>query len=294
MLSSAARGVFFAATAAVLWGTAGTAQSFISPGGPDALWVGALRLIFSMLFFWPLVAASQKTAAEHDATESRTSLLPVLAGGIAMAVYNFGFFAGVREIGIALGSAVTIGSSPIWAGLLNVLWKKAGLSRRWCFGTSIAVLGGVVMAAARMGDAELSLVGTLSCLTAGFAYAFYAFVAQSAVMSMGSAKASAWIFSTATVIALPVAFFNSGVPSINAGDLLVTAYLGVMVTGIAYLCFSEAIRRIGPATGVALTLLEPVTAFVLASVVAHEPTSLLAFVGLIGILGGLALILRET
>lgn len=49
--STALHGALLAALAALLWGTAGTAQSFISPEGPDALWVGALRLIFSMAFF---------------------------------------------------------------------------------------------------------------------------------------------------------------------------------------------------------------------------------------------------
>lgn len=298
--STALHGALLAALAALLWGTAGTAQSFISPEGPDALWVGALRLIFSMAFFWPLVLFTSRKASAPAASNTAAPASPrrlavgVILGGCTMAAYNFGFFAGVREIGIALGSAVTIGSAPIWAGIINVLWKKKAPSMRWCLGTGVAVAGGVVMAVSRAGDAELSTLGFTACLFAGFSYALYAFVAEEAVRTAGSTRASAWIFTTASLIALPVAWVNSGLPSPAISDLLVTVYLGVMVTGVAYLSFSEALKRISPATGVALTLLEPVTAFVLAALVAHEPTSVMAFVGLVGILGGLAVILREA
>lgn len=296
--STAIRGALLAATAALLWGTAGTAQSFITRDGPDALWVGAMRLIFSMAFFWPLVLLTKRNAerAAADAAAApspRRLMTSVILGGCTMAAYNFGFFAGVREIGIALGSAVTIGSAPIWAGIINVLWKKKAPSLRWCLGTGIAVVGGAVMAVSRAGDADVSVIGFAACLFAGFSYALYAFVAEEAVRAAGSARASAWIFTTATLIALPVAWMNSGLPAPAFGDILVTVYLGVMVTGVAYLAFSEALKRISPATGVALTLLEPVTAFVLAALVAHEPTSLTAFVGLVGILGGLAVILKS-
>jgi DME family drug/metabolite transporter len=68
-------------------------------------------------------------------------------------------------------------------------------------------------------------------------------------------------------------------------------YLGVVATGVAYLLFSNALRRISGATGVTLALAEPVTAFGLAIVVVHETPSVLAFLGLAGVLAGLGLVI---
>ena len=47
-------GIALAASAAILWGSAGTAQSFIE-GQLSPYWVGALRLFFAVCFFWPLL-----------------------------------------------------------------------------------------------------------------------------------------------------------------------------------------------------------------------------------------------
>ena len=210
-----------------------------------------------------------------------------------MAAYNFGFFAGVREIGIALGSAVTIRSAPIWAGIINVLWKKKAPSMRWCLGTGVAVARGVVMAVSRGRwgtlDARLHRVPLRRVLVRALRVR-----RVKRPCAPRGARASAWIFTTASLIALPVAWVNSGLQSPAISDLLVTVYLGVMVTGVAYLSLSEAFeahqpgdRRRADAPGAR----HGVRARRLG---AHEPTSVMAFVGLVGILGGLAVILREA
>ena len=49
------------------------------------------------------------------------------------------------------------------------------------------------------------------------------------------------------------------------------AVLGLVATGLSYLLFSSALRFISGATGVALALAEPLTAFTLAVLVLGEP-----------------------
>ena len=72
---------------------------------------------------------------------------------------------------------------------------------------------------------------------------------------------------------------------------MVVGYLGIVVTGIAYLLFSFALTRISATTGVAMSLIEPVTAFFMAILVAGEPITWLAFLGLCLILVGLHFVL---
>ncbi|EBU8976120.1 EamA family transporter, partial [Salmonella enterica subsp. enterica serovar Java] len=70
-------------------------------------------------------------------------------------------------------------------------------------------------------------------------------------------------------------------------------YLGLLTTGIAYLLFTQALRHISASTGVALGLIEPIVAFILAIVVAHEAVNRFAVIGLCLILAGLWLVLRS-
>ena len=99
-------------------------------------------------------------------------------------------------------------------------------------------------------------------------------------------------FALAALLALPLAWALAGPPVLVPRDLLIVGWLGVMSTGVAYLLLSHALRRIGSATAVALSLGEPVTAFVLALAVVGERPGPAAYAGLGAVLLGLALVVR--
>ncbi|MBR5458168.1 MAG: EamA family transporter, partial [Burkholderiaceae bacterium] len=89
-----------------------------------------------------------------------------------------------------------------------------------------------------------------------------------------------------------ISLLLTGLPSnITLTDCYVVLYLGIFVTGIAYLLFSNALTKITATTGVAMSLIEPVTAFFLAILVANEPITWIAFMGLCLILVGLHFVL---
>lgn len=105
-------GVLCVMAAAALWGTTGTSQA-LAGGGLSSLWFGALRLCFAALFFAVFAAVTQpwlrrawQGLAPRDA----------LGAGLCMAVYNLAFFAGVKLTGVAIGTAIALGSGPIWRG----------------------------------------------------------------------------------------------------------------------------------------------------------------------------------
>ena len=74
---------------------------------------------------------------------------------------------------------------------------------------------------------------------------------------------------------------------------LVVAWLGIVATGVSYLLFSSALRFVSAATGVALALAEPLTAFTLAVLVLGEPLRASGVAGIVLILAGLALVIRS-
>jgi drug/metabolite transporter, DME family len=293
--SSAARaralGVPMVLAAAVLWGTTGTAQS-LAPTGLSAYWVGALRLLLASAFF---AAYALWQAPPARVWQQLRSLPPGswLLAGASMAAYNLAFFAGVKATGVAAGTAVAIGSGPIWAGLLEWTLHRKPPPASWWAGTLMAIAGGVMMVLDGGAPLQLSPLGVGLCLVAGLSYAVYAMSNKQLVASASPATATLGAFGLAALLALPVAAAVSGGVQTSAAGWLVVSYLGVVTTGVAYLLFSSALRHIRSATGVTLALAEPVTAFVLAIVVVNERPGALAMLGLALVLAGLALVVWQ-
>ncbi len=276
--------------AAMLWGTTGTAQTLV-PAGLPAHWVGALRLLVSGAFFWVYVAAGSR------AWPLRAAFAPihwglVLLAGASMAAYNLTFFAGVKASSVAVGTAIALGSGPIWAGLLQLAVARRSPAGVWWLGTFLAVAGGSLMVLGSARQLDISMAGIGLCLTAGLSYAVYTLASQRLVAHTPAAIVTLSIFSCAALIAVPAAFMLSGFPAITAQGWWVMVYLGVAATGIAYLLFTHALSRISGTTAVSMCLFEPLTAFCLAILVIGERPPAPAFAGLALVMLGLALVVR--
>jgi len=287
-------GIVLALSAAVLWGTTGTSQHFAG-AHLSSYWIGTLRLVLAALFFAGLVATTERGSAPRAPAPGlwRRQLL----AGAAIAAYNLAFFAGVRLAGVAVGTMVGIGSGPLFAGALQALITRRAPSPAWWLGTTMAIAGGAAIALGNGGLAPASATGLLLCMTAGFSYAVYTLTAKTLSRHATPARASLWVFGTAALIALPAAWViaPSGPADLAAAGIrswLVVAWLGLVATGVAYLLFSTALRTISGATGVALALAEPLTAFTLAVVVLGEPLHASGLAGIALILAGLALVVR--
>ena len=286
-------GIVLALSAAVLWGTTGTAQHF-APSGLSPCWIGALRLAIAALFFVLLVGATEHGPAPRPSRAWRRALM----AGVSMAVYNLAFFAGVRLAGVAVGTTVAIGSGPLFAGALQAVVARRPPVASWWAGTALAIAGGAAIALGHGGAADTGLPGLALCLVAGFSYAVYTLTAKSLASQASPARASLWVFATAAAVALPAAWLiapSGGADLAGAGSRgwWVVAWLGVAATGVAYLLFSSALRFISAATGVALAQGEPLTAFMLAVLVLGEPLRANGLAGIAAILAGLALVVRS-
>lgn len=277
-----ARGIALVLLAAMLWGTTGTAQS-LAPAQLSPYWVGALRLVIASAFFALLAWHAPRPAG-------RRPWARVLLAGACIAAYNLSFFAGVRASGVALGTAIAIGSGPIWAGLLQTAMTRRLPPALWWLGTLVSVAGGAAMALGQGDGLRLSAAGVTLCLLAGLAYATYTLVNKGLVLALGPARANLAVFASAALLSVPWAWALGGALQAGAGAWAVVLFLGLVSTGLAYLLFSSGLRHISGATGVTLALGEPVTAFVLAVWVVGEPQQALAWLGLGAVLAGLLLV----
>jgi drug/metabolite transporter, DME family len=277
--------------AAALWGTTGTSQA-LAGGSLSSLWFGALRLAFAALFF--AVFAGLRNGFTRTAWQGLASGAAVAAAagaGLCMAVYNLAFFSGVRLTGVGIGTAIALGSGPIWAGLLQAALQRQPPTLLWWVSTATAIAGGALLT---IGGASLnaSAAGIALCLAAGLSYAVYTLLNKRLVGQAPASTISLAAFTLAAAVALSAAALQDAAPTISLRDLAAAAYTGLVTAGVGYLLYSHALRHISPATAVTLALTEPVVAFLLAVTVLAEPAGLPAAAGLALVLMGVLGVVR--
>ena len=293
-LSPSAQGIALVALAGVLWGTSGTAQH-LGAAGLSPFWVGAAQLAAASVFLGLALLWAQRRQPAALVLNPRTAGLRwswFFWASLGIAGYSVFFYEGLMLAGVGVGTAVAIGSSPIWAGLLQALVLRAPLSALWWLGTLISVAGGAAMVLGKGSAGSASWQGLVMCLLAGLSYAGYALINKRLVSHMSPKVVNFYVFTGAALLAVPVAWLQAGAPQWTLSAVLVVIYLGAVVSGIAHMLFSVGLRYISGPTGVALSLIEPVAAFVLAVWVVGEHQPLIAWAGLAAVLVGLLVVVR--
>lgn len=275
--------------AAILFGTTGTAQS-LGPEGSSPWGVGTLRIVLGSIVLWAL-ARSVPRLMDLRGDAGRH----LVVGGLGVAIYQPAFFVGTARLGVTLGTMVTLATGPAVAGVFDYLLKGRRPHRTWLIGTLGMLIGVVLLATGRPDAVEVSidLIGLVGSAAAGFGYALYAVMAQRA-MSAGveSTRALAWEHSIGALMLAPgLGVVPLGwVPS--ASGVAMLAHLGVLTVGVAYLLYGIGLRVIDSSTAVSITLVEPLTATVLAVVILNESLGVIGWVGALVVVVGLAMVGR--
>jgi len=270
-------GAWLVLAAGALWGTTGTAQALAPPGATPAA-VGALRLA--------LGGAGLLAVALLRGELRQAGRLPgraVVAAAVTVAAYQVCFFSGVSLTGVALGTVVGIGSSPVWAGLLAWLTGAGRPSRRWVLATGLAVAG-VILLIAGGRTLQVSLPGVMLALAAGASYAIYASASKRLLESASPDAVMAVVFGLAALLLAPILLRSNLAWVGTPGGAAVALHLGLLATTLSYLLFARGLRSLPAPTAVTLSLAEPLTAAGLGLLVLQERLTPAALLG-----GGLLL-----
>lgn len=276
-------GALWVIAAATLWGTTGTSQA-LAPAGATPLVIGALRLAIGGGAL--LLLALARGAFAHKQPWPKTA---VFISALAMAAYQPFFFGGTARTGVAVGTIVTIGSSPVLAGLLGIVVHGERPSPRWMMATFLAVLGGALLVLAG-GGLSVDMGGILFSLGAGLAYATYAAASKGLLEKQPPDAATAVTFSLGALFLLPLLFTADLTWLAQPRGALVVLHLGLLATAAAYAFFARGLRLIPTATAVTLSLAEPLTAGLLGVFLLGEQLTPLAGLGIGFLFAGLALL----
>ena len=265
--------------ASLLWGTTGTAASFM-PESVSPLAIGAATMtVGGALLF--AVSARASLSALKDAAARRW----ILIGAIGVFVYPLAFYLSMNLAGVAIGNVVSLGTGPVFAALLEWLIERRKLSRLWLVCTSFAV-GGVLLltVGGHGGDAAAGttlLPGVLLGLLAGLAYALYTYASSRAIRTGQPARAvMGGMFGSGAVLLLPVLVVLGGPLLQSSQSIGIAAYLALGPMFLAYLLFGIGMRTLRSSTATTITLLEPFVATLLAVIIVGERLEPLGWAGL--------------
>lgn len=275
--------------AACLFGTTGTVLARI-PGEPDALGAGALRLLLGGLTLCVVAGWDRPTGPRPW----RANSWSLLAGGGAVAAYQLCFFLGTTRTGVALATVVTIGSGPVFAGLIDATLYRRSPSRAWLAGTALAVCGVVALGTVGGVD-EVDALGIVAALASGLGWAVYATIGKQLIhRGLDSTASMAGLFTTAAVLTAPLLALRPLGWATTFNGSLAIGYLGVVTVGIAYTLYGRGLRHLAAPTVITLTLAEPVTAAILGVAVLGERVGVLGWAGIGLVLAGLVVTTRST
>ncbi len=271
--------------AAMLWGTAGTAKAFASE--VDSISMGVARLVIGGVMLMAIAVLTKKM------TFKEWPLKPLIVGGIAMALFQPFFFSAVELTGIAVGTVVSIGSAPVFSGMIEWVIFKIRPARVWWLSTFLAIAGCIILMF-NTNAVTVDATGVLAGLGAGISFASFTMSNSRLVQSHEPIASVAMIFCLSALILSPFVFINDMTWLGETNGFLVALHIGLLATTLAYFLFSSGLRYVKSSTAVTLSLGEPLTASLLGVFLVGETLDSLSWVGLIMLLAGIVILVLQS
>ncbi len=267
---------------AMLWGTTGTTQSFM-PQTIHPLAIGAIRLAVGGFALLIILLATRKLNFQDWPWKA------TIFAAMAMAIFQPFFFTAVRMTGIAIGTVVTIGSAPIFSGIIDWVLTKRRPSRVWLMATVLAITGSALLFLNGEG-VVVHPAGIAFALGGGFLFAIYTVVNKDVLDRVDTVPAVAVIFSLSAVMLLPLLFLFETEGLWTKNGIVGALAMGIMATSVAYILFSAGLKHIPSSSAVTLSLAEPLTAAILGVVLVGEQLNATSWTGVAMLLGGIVLL----
>jgi drug/metabolite transporter, DME family len=288
---SSLRGLALIALAAVSWGTTGTATTFlVRDTAVSPLVIGLARLVIAAVVLGALARMRGSLAI------ARADIVPCVAMGACMAIFQAGYFSAVLSIGIALTALIAICSAPLMIAILARLVLDERLTARGMVALAVGVTGTGLLIIGPRAATDVSprfALGVALALAAGASYAVYVVIAKvSVVRTPPLPLATTTFFFGAVWLAPALVWADASVQQLAVGWPLLL-YLGVVTTGLAYAAYTTGLASVSAAAAGIVSLLEPLTATLLGVVLFGERLGTVGAVGAILLVSAVALLVRE-
>jgi DME family drug/metabolite transporter len=206
-----------------------------------------------------------------------------------MASYQITYFFAIPMSSVTLVVVTALCSAPLIVGGLSVFIFKERITTRLVLAIGLGLVGTVLLA---FGGSQGTVfkweyaLGALLALATGFSYAIMVIFSKLASNAAtgdrdrGPIQPIAVAFTIAAVVLLPVAIFTGSFRlDLAWGVWGISAYLGLIPTGLAYIIFFRAIAHTSATVASVISMLEPCVAAFLAWLLLGEQLTILSLTG---------------
>lgn len=212
----------------------------------------------------------------------RISSLGILNVCVSMLLLQLSIFYGKASL-----TAVIVSMNPLFVSVLALLLINEKLNRIQIISLVIGLIGLLIIILTES-DASSGVYRNLS-LGIGFAvlaavtFGLYTVLTKSAVLRYGNLLTNSVSFLSGGILLLATSFLLGKQPlfSPTVTNLAFMAYLGLIITGLAYLLYFEGMKRLTATRAAGYFFLKPALASILAFVILGETLSTGQIIGII-------------
>jgi drug/metabolite transporter, DME family len=201
--------------------------------------------------------------------------LVVIGAGTCMALYVLAWFLGIERIGAAIPTLIALCLPPVLVTAWSVLRGRERLDVALCALLAAALVGTGFIVGSHGGPggditADAMLAGVAFSVASALLYAVFTLISGDLSKALGAGPSAACLtVVAAAVMGLTGLYRPLAWPTEVAPEAWLL-YLGVVTAALALLAFSWGAARLSPTALTVATLLEPLTAVVLAALLLGE------------------------
>lgn len=282
------RGAAMVLAGTALFGTIGTAR-VLGPDDATAVTAAFARMVVASVL---MVLAAVVTASRRPAvTMSGLMRSPSLwIAGVGQACFQVSFLAAVTRVGVATGTLVAIGATPLLTGLASTVRDRRPTAG-WLASTAVGVLGLYLLVGVGAGVEPTGLL-----IAFGAAASYATFILSSSALTrheqpLGTTLPA--VFAVATLVLSPALLLADWGWVATPGGLAMVLWLATLPTVLAYGLFNRGLTWVPPPVAATLGLVEPVVATLLAVALLDERLGGVQVVGALLVAAGVLLAARE-
>jgi drug/metabolite transporter, DME family len=286
------RGLVLVSLAGVIWGTTGpVVQLTVRQSALSPITISAYRALAAAVVLDALLCLTGRMRRSiASARRHRRRLVMV---GLLIAVSQLLFFLSVEWAGVSLSTVICMGSAPTLLLVVTSARKRRlpALGQVLTVAMAIAGLLLITLVGGGREHAASPAWGIVAALGAGASFAFTADAGASVSQGVDALTITTAIMNVAALVLVPcglvLALVDPASSTANAESWLLVGYLAVGVVATNALMFA-GLRTTSSGAAVVATLIEPVTAVLIAAAFLGEHLSTAGVLGCLLIVGAIA------
>lgn len=277
--------------AALLWGTVGVATKAIyNAADTTALSIGFLRLAIATPV---LLMACRRSLGRHAFRVASRDLPPMLMIGVAMALYQLCFLAAIPRIGVAMTVLITLCTAPVLVALLAAVLLGEPLTIVIVLALTGGLSGTVMLGwtgPSAAGEQHAAVIGILLSLSSALGYAIMTLCSRALAGRYHPLQSMTVGLGAGALLLLPFALASGITITYPPAGWVFLLYLGIVPTALAFVVFLAGMKHTTATAASIITLIEPLTATMLAWLMFGERLGQWGLLGAALLLGAIGLL----